>query len=220
MQSRELEVKLLAGSAAALEARAGRSTLAGCPLEGAGARLQEDTYLDSADFALLRSGLSLRLRAAGSRIRATLKEVPGPEGRAALRDRSEVELELASAPELPWTPAGEIGELTAPLLEGRLLAPVLSISTRRTKRRLLREGSPAAEMCLDAVEVRAPGEERVAARFFEVEVEDMGGGRELLLCAGEELQEEQGLAASTLSKLERGLDALGLLARLRSGEGP
>jgi inorganic triphosphatase YgiF len=73
-------------------------------------------------------------------------------------------------------------------------------------------------MVLDSVDVLAAEGEDTVGRFFEAEVEDRGMGPDRLLSAGQDLLAEHGLLPSAMSKFERGLAVLGLLARARGEE--
>ena len=216
MMEREIEVKLLAQSVELLTEIEKRTSLAGLPLTPAAQRLQEDTYFDTEDFALLRAGFSLRIRRRDDVVQATLKSVPGRDRRTLLRDRTEVEavLDPGAAPEIP---PGEIRDFVARIAGDRPLSPVVRI---RTKRHLFRLGpQPAAVLCADRAWIlRGDGGEPVDG-FLEVEVEDKGGGSAVLERAGNELMDEYGLRPSSLSKFERGLAALGLLERARGDGG-
>ena len=74
---REIEVKLLANSVELLTEIEQRSVLAGAPLTPTGERMQEDTYLDTPDFDLLRHlGFTKeQIQAAGRIIMENCREV-------------------------------------------------------------------------------------------------------------------------------------------------
>ncbi|MEN8148448.1 MAG: CYTH domain-containing protein [Planctomycetota bacterium] len=215
MMEREIEVKLLANSVELLTEIEKRTVLAGEPLTSTGERIQEDTYLDTDGFNLLRAGFSLRIRRRNGGAKATLKSVPGRDDRELLRDRTELEAEVPMDSEAP---AGTIRDVVLDLIGDVPLRPVVGIRTNRHTFRVGGAESPSAVLCADRAWV-IPGEggEPVGG-FLEVEVEDAGGGSELLRRAGHELMDEYGLRPSSLSKFERGLRTLGLLERAR-GEG-
>jgi triphosphatase len=212
---REREVKLLAMSSEQLESVTRRSVLGGLPVERRTEKVQEDTYVDTEDFRLLRAGLSLRHRRLEHGGKLTLKEVPSASDRALLRDRREVEEETASE-----TPFDEPSELLAskvmPLVGTRVLLPLVKLRTHRTVHRVGLDPEAGATLCLDRVEVL--GDDGVVAGFHEVEIEDDGLGAVALLELGQELRVAHGLQPSDLSKFERGLAARGLLAEARGEE--
>jgi inorganic triphosphatase YgiF len=213
MMEREIEVKLLAPSVELMTAIERRDRLAGVPLTSAGGRLQEDTYLDTPGFDLLRAGFSLRHRRREGVAKATLKSIPGRNDRALLRDREEIE-EPIGADRAPMAAGGRIEEVVREILGDAKPGPVVRI---RTQRRMYRLGDGAV-LCIDRAQVFPGKGGKPVDGFLEVEVEDTGGGRELLERAGHELMDEHGLGPSALSKFERGLRVLGLLERAR-GEG-
>lgn len=217
MNGRELEVKLTVDSPERLAELGRLGRLGGCPLAARGVWVQDDSYRDTEDFALFREGLSLRRRRTGARTRWTLKEILESEGRQAVCDRAEQE-EDVSGPEARPDPQGPIGRTVARVVGSRDLVAVAHLVTRRQKLDLLAGSRSVAEMCLDEVEVFA-GDGSPVGCFFEVEVEDTGGGSDVLEVAGSELLGRGGLTVSTRSKFERALSLLGLLDRARSVRG-
>jgi len=215
---REIEVKLLADSVELLAEIGQRTSLAGVPLVPTGERIQEDTYLDTSDFDLLRAGFSLRHRVRDGETKATLKSIPGRDDRTLLQDRTEIEEPIA--PEAgAMVPGGRIEEVVGAVIGDLSLRPVVRIRTDRHTFRVGPESAPGAVLCADRAWVlRGEGDEPVDG-FLEVEVEDAGGGQDLLERAGHELMDEYGLRPSSLSKFERGLMSLGLLERARGTGG-
>jgi inorganic triphosphatase YgiF len=214
---REIEVKLLAESVELLTEIEKRTVLAGEPLTPTVERLQEDTYLDTDGFDLLRAGFSLRFRRRDGSSKATLKSIPGQDDRQLLRDRTELEAEVPPDAE---TPSGPIRDVVLDLIGDVPLHPVVRIRTRRQMFAVGPVAEPAAVLCADrAWVIPGPGGEPVDG-FLEVEVEDAGGGSDLLRRAGHELMDEHGLSPSSLSKFERGLRTLGLLAKARGNSAP
>jgi CHAD domain-containing protein len=213
MGDREREIKLLAVSREQLLSLGRLPTLGGhalCPLSEAE---QEDTYFDTPDYRLFRSGLSLRHRAKAGRYRVTLKEILPPGKRPLLSDRGEWEEDIEDPSAIGST--GAIGERLAPLFAGQRIEPLAILRTRREKHVLGTPEGGTAELCLDSVEVFAPGAETPVGAFFEMEAEDRGIGPEALEVLGQELVAAHGLLPSGLSKFERGLAVRGLLAQAR-----
>jgi CHAD domain-containing protein len=206
MAAREREIKLAARAPEALEELVQEQAIAGFDLSPVEMRDQDDVYLDTEDSSLFAAGYSLRYRRRSGVLKATLKEIPGMEGRGILRDRQEIEEILGEADE----PKGAVGRALASLAGGAKLLPILRLRTRRRVRRVIASGSQVAELCLDEVEVSPGGETAEATgRFFEVEVEETGEGSKVLEAFGEALLASPHFEPSLLCKLERGLDLLG-----------
>ena len=215
MNEREREIKLLAISEEQLLALGRQVVLGGLPLSPLEESVQEDIYFDSEDFRLFRAGLSLRNRRKAGAVKATLKEVL-PAGEASLiRDRREIEESVDGASEGDGPALGSLGERVAPLLGRRELRPILRLRTQRKKAVLGTETTGTAVLCLDRVAIQSGGGGETVAHFSEVEVEDRDTRPGVLEGVGHELLADHGLLPSTISKLERGLAALGILADAR-----
>ena len=207
MAEREREIKLTVRAPGALEELARRSAIAGFALSPVETRDQHDVYLDTEDFLLFAAGYGLRYRRRSGILKATLKEISETEGRGILQDRQEIEEVLGEE----GVPKGVVGNAVASLAGDAKLLPILRLRTRRRVRQVLASGSAVAELCLDEVEVSPGGEDaEPSARFREVEVEETAAGSEVLTAVGEELLASPDFGPSLLSKLERGLDLLGL----------
>jgi len=225
---REREVKLLAVSREQLEAIASRPALAGIPLTREGETDQEDLYVDTEDFRLFRAGFSLRYRkkTSGSgtpagesaAVKVTLKDILPPTKRPLISDRRELEEVLDASALDPAAPLpGRIGAHVGPLAGSAPLRPVVRLRTKRGRCSLGDPPSGTAEVCLDRVEVLG-GDGGVAGQFYELEVEDHGIGTLALTRVGEDLERSHGFLPSHLSKFERGLAVVGLLASARGEE--
>jgi inorganic triphosphatase YgiF len=211
MEGREREIKLTARTLEALEELARQPAIAGFALSSVETRNQEDVYLDSEDFHLFAAGHALRYRRRSGILKATLKEIQGTAGRETIRDRREIEEVLGAE----GRPTGVVGDIVASLAGEAELLPILHLRTRRRVRKVFAGGSAVAELCLDEVEVsRGEGAEPLA-RFREVEVEETSEGSNALAAIGEDLLSSPQFEPSPLSKLERGLDLLGLLEPAR-----
>jgi CHAD domain-containing protein/uncharacterized protein YjbK len=212
---REREIKLLAVSAEQLEALGRSPNLGGRSLVPRDEVEQEDVYVDTEDYRLLKAGLSLRHRAREGGGKLTMKEVPSVRGRALLRDRREIEEATDGVDPFTVMP-GAVGDRVASLVGRRALEPLVRL---RTRRRRFDVGSPVgAELCLDDVQVLPVEGETPITRFYEVEIEDRGLGGDILTAIGGVLRMVHGLQPSELSKFERGLAARGLLAEVRGEE--
>jgi CHAD domain-containing protein len=125
------------------------------------------TYLDTADLALVRAGVTLRRRAGGHDAGWHLK-VPAGDG------RDEVHRPLGRTEAVPAVLLRQVLGWT----RGRDLRPVADIETTRTTRLLLDDdGTVLAEVCDDRVRGRAVGAaEPVVWREVEVELATAGPG--------------------------------------------
>ncbi len=210
MAQREREIKLAVHAPDALEELARRPAIAGFALSPVETRDQQDVYLDTEDFRLFTGGYGLRYRRRSGVLKATLKEIPGKQDRGIVQDREEIEEILGEEGVLQ----GAVGDAVASLAGDAQLLPLLRLRTRRRVRRVMAGGSAVAELCLDDVEVSPAGEEaEPSAHFREVEVEETAEGLDVLTPIGDELLACPDFEPSLVSKLERGLDLLGLLHR-------
>ena len=206
MAVREREIKLAARAPEALEALVQEPAIAGFDLSPVELRDQEDVYFDTEDFSLFAAGYSFRHRQRAGVLKATLKEIPGMEGRGALQDRGEIEEILGEAGE----PQGAVARALASLAADAKLRPILRLRTRRRVRKVSTGGSQVAELCLDEVEVSpGGGSAEAGSRFFEVEVEETREGAQVLDVLGDALLASPHFEPSLLSKLERGLRLVG-----------
>ena len=173
-------------------------------------------YYDTADLALWRSGLVLRVRAAGRR------RIVGVKTRGVVRGglvaREEVEGPLAGDAADPRraAPAALLASIVEPRLRraveraaaGRRLVPRVATQFRRSTLRL-RLGTALVELALDQGEVRA-GRTRLPIR--ELELELLSGPTRALFDVALRLAADVELRPSALGKAERGF------ARLRGTE--
>ena len=136
------------------------------------------TYVDTDDLRLVRRGVSLRRRTGEGAPRWTLKLPSGGGGLALSRREFDVE-----------TDATEVPDQLSDLIRGWVRRdPLVVVATIRTRRRLLYlvgEQGELAEVADDVVSV-VEGDEQVAARFREIEVElaPHASGDLLVLVAG------------------------------------
>jgi len=209
---REREIKLEVRAPDALEELARRPAIAGFALSPVETRDQEDLYLDTEDLLLFAAGVALRYRRRSGILKATLKEISEREGRGMLQDRREIEEVLGEG----GVPKGVVGDTVASLVGDAKLLPILRLRTRRRVRQVVASHCTVAELCLDEVEVFPAGKEAQPSdaeplgRFCEVEVEEVADGSDVLTAVGEELLASPHFGPSLLSKLERGLDLLGI----------
>ncbi|CAN5363430.1 CYTH and CHAD domain-containing protein [soil metagenome] len=132
------------------------------------------TYLDTADLALIRAGVTLRRRTGGEDAGWHLK-IPAGDG------RDEVRRPLGASHRVPAPLARAILGWT----RGRAVGPVALVETRRTTRLLLdSNGEPLAEVADDVV-LGTPEDASTTSAWREVEIELVGAGGGLLDAADE-----------------------------------
>ena len=169
-------------------------------------------YYDTADLALWRSGLVLRLRATGRR------RIVGVKTRGVVRGglvaREEVEAPLAGEASDPRraSPAALLASIGEPRLRGAIEraaagAPLVPRVTTRFQRSTLRLrlGTALAELALDRGEVHA-GRARLPIR--ELELELLAGPARALFDLALRLAADVELRPSALGKAERGFARL------------
>ena len=191
--ARETETKYEAGPDTALprlDALPGVRATRGPDLQ----QLEAD-YYDTADLRLLRAGSTLRRRQGGHDAGWHLK-LPAGGG-----SREEIRLPLGRANRVP----AELARLVQACTRGEQLVPVASITTSRQAITLLgADDAPLAEVADDQVHATATGGRREGpVQWREVEVELIGGDRDLL-DAADKLLRKAGLQRSgRTAKLER-----------------
>jgi len=198
---RELEAKLVVPDEATFAALARIARIGHLRVRQRGARLQQDTYVDTPSLRLLQAGYACRLRHVGHRAFATLKGMGSACG--ALHDREEVEQEIDN-PSIGalLRMAEPPGRLVRWLAGSEAVVPLFIVVTQRQLAMVSNGPHECFEMALDRARFFGPAGERV---LLEAELESLDGDRSLLEQAASELRRAHGLAASGLSKFERGL---------------
>ena len=160
-----------------------------------------DTYLDTAERAILASGYACRQRTQDGSALITLKGLRGAEG--AVHRREELEVLLPSEqPPAHW-PESPARDLVLQLAGDAPLIPLLGLEQTRVVRPISRGERPVAEFSLDQVRVVAGTREQT---YLELEIELAPMGTEDDLCEiVNVLEEEWGLVAQPRSKFERAL---------------
>jgi CHAD domain-containing protein len=156
------------------------------------------TYYDTADLRLARAGVTLRQRFGGDDEGWHLK-LPAldeaPEAREELHAPNDPESDL---------PPERLRDLVTVFVRRAALEPVATMTTDRAVTVVRDEaGQACAEIVDDSVV--AHDKEHVTARFREIEIEDTGGGRELVHRLGERLQAAGAVAGPFEPKLVRAL---------------
>jgi CHAD domain-containing protein len=200
----EIEIKLDADPGFALP---DLTTLPGVGSVGAAAEHQlEATYLDSADYRLIRGGSTLRRRTGGTDEGWHLKLKQPIKGDA----DSRLEIQKPLGRSVRTVPPALLG-LVRVQLRGAEVNPVALISTTRTVRELHAEdGTVLAEVADDLVSAHSLGAETTAVSWREIEVELVGGDLELLEAARRALLAAGARPSDVHSKISRALgDRLG-----------
>jgi inorganic triphosphatase YgiF len=193
------------------------------PLRPAGVHRLHSIYVDTADFALARRGIALRLRRDAGRWEATAKWSGRVDG--AVHQRPELTVPLEKRPELPFTlPDGPLrAHLTVHVMD-RPLNPILVTDVHRRLSDVLPAGAtdarPIAEMALDRVTLRAPQDGRALASYCELEIEGRAATPAEVSEITEQLRREHGLAHSELTKFGSGMSLLYGEGELRVEEPP
>lgn len=196
--SEEVELKLLA-PAGVLDKLCEAPVIVRHGRNAGAARRLESTYYDTDDRALIRHGLSLRVRRAGKTYIQTLKRAPA-NGQPFSRAEWECRVNGAG-PDLALLPIAEIG---APLdaIAPDALAPIFTTTVRRRTQRL-DFGGTIVELAFDEGAIAA-GER--SEPLSELELEVKAGDKRILYDLGLELLATAPLRLGIRSKAERGYD--------------
>ena len=167
----------------------------------------EDRYVDTTDGAMSRAGFAVRLRRSGRGTIVSVKGLARTEGAGGSVRREELEgpADLTAGP-LEW-PASDARSLVLELAGDAPLVEVVTIRQLRRKR-IVRDGDTRVELSLDEVDVVSRS--RVVDRFVELEAELVKGSEERLASLAEVLGTDRALVASSGSKLEAALAAIGV----------
>jgi CHAD domain-containing protein len=181
---------------------------AGLQIVEAGTVTQVDTYADTPDWRVHRSGYSLRLRKKRSVSEATLKSFGATfEG---LRRRREVTQNVSNGDLADLQRSeGPVGERIRAIAGPTSLAPLFEVRTRRRSFDLTLDGAVAGEVAVDETTIPL-GEGNPPARLKRVEVEVAEPFVEPLSAFVQAMSDECALHPATLSKYEAGLLSRGL----------
>ena len=201
----EIEAKFAVPDAKILRRLQTVKRLADFTLAAGQTKQVHDTYLDTADRAILAAGYACRQRVQAKGTLITLKGLGGTEG--AIHRREELEILLPEAlPPAEW-PESPTRERVLQLVGRGQLVPLFELRQTRTVRPLRHNRQLVAEMSLDEVHLTIKDEER---SYFELEVELAPQGTESLLAEiATHLQDEWDLKPEPKSKFERALESLG-----------
>ncbi len=208
----ELEAKLLASGEGTLRAIARLAQIGDyCVTVRDTVRLHS-LYLDTNELALARQGIALRLRRCGRRWEATIKWEGSSDQE--IHERPELTVPLRGRPRTPFElTQPELYEHLAARVAGRALRTVLVSDIRRTRLNVetidAEPGSePLVEIALDRVHLHGPQPDEPVTRYYEVEVERIGGQRKDVVQIAGFLRTRFGLYPSTESKFARGIALL------------
>jgi len=166
-----------------------------------------DTYFDTADWRIGRSGHVLRVRNRAGRGEVTLKGLAQSD--AGLRRRLEVTEPLPAGGVGALGINGPVGWRLRALAGKRPLQPILEVRTRRRPFDLRVSGETVAEAALDET-IIVVGSVHQPVRLQRVEVEVVPAWVERFEAFVDALRRECGLQPAALSKFEAGLLAAGL----------
>ena len=172
-----------------------------------GAERLVDTYLDTEDWRMARSGHVLRVRHRAGRGDVTMKDdAPASSG---LRRRLEVTERLPEGGVAALGSGGPVGWRVRALAGRRPLVHVLEVRTRRRPFDLYVADERVAEVALDETTIVVSGDHH-PVRLQRVEIEAVPSWVGPLTPLVDTLQRECGLRPATLSKFEAGLLAAGV----------
>ena len=206
----EIEWQLAAGDLAAVRRWLGAGVpTVGLRMEPLPPQSLRDTYLDTADWRVLRAGFALRVRREGAHAEATLKSLRS--ARADRAERREITEALTDGAAGPERSEGPVGSWLRRTLGRAVLRPLFIAHTHR-ERFAARQGVPTGqlgEIALDETELLdAAG--RPLERLHRVEVELIEGSPEALLPLVEALCGACGLEPARENKFAAGLRAAAL----------
>lgn len=178
----------------------------GAGLAGAGAQLGEPAvhdlvavYYDTADLRLAADRVALRRRTGGHDAGWHVKRYPAGAG----DERNEVQLPAGRTSAVPSAVAAEVRSVT----RGGQLRPMVRIVTRRTERPLVgADGTVLALLADDEVSTELVADPAAAQRWRELEVELVGGDRDLLKKVDKRLRKAGARRSADPAKLARALD--------------
>jgi CHAD domain-containing protein len=197
----ETEAKFALPDREAFERLQAVEHLAGYVLSAHQVTRVRDTYLDTADRAVLAAGYACRVRRQEDGLLVTLKGLGGAEGPIHRREEWEVALEEEQPPS-QW-PEGPVRELVLEVVGDAPLFPLFELEQTRSVRLIQENDRLIAEMSLDDVRLTVEGMQHA---YYELEVELLPDGTAddlaaITVC----LLEEWGLQPVSRSKFERAL---------------
>jgi len=166
-----------------------------------------DTYMDTEDWRVSRSGYVLRMRRYGTTVEATLKDTSSAND--GLRKRTEITEAISGEGMQALGSEGPVGRRVRALAGNRPLRQVLEVRTTRRPHELMVGEEAVAEVALDETVINA-GEGQRPVRLRRVEVEVVPRWVDALGTLVDGLRDSCGLQPAALSKFEAGVLAGGL----------
>jgi triphosphatase len=175
-----------------------------------GARVRnEDLYLDTFEWSLMKKGMALRFRRCDGRPFYTLKSVGTMKDGVA--DRFELEIAVRDDPPDPAVvTAKKIKDLVDPVIRPRRLIEQIMVRTERRTFDIAKEDGTRIELAFDTTRFQARGlnAKRTAPRLHEMEAELLHGGPEELNSISRLVTSEFACRPSAKSKLETAIERL------------
>lgn len=208
---KETEYKFLLQKPGADKAVLDSLRSAGCLVESRRKISQEDLYLDTFDWKLLRRGLTLRLRRVNGKNFYTLKNLGKiADGRA---ERREIESEVKQNVRDPADVSSEeILREIADIIYPRRLMGQLAVRTEREPCNVISPDGTEAQIGFDSAGFQARGFNKPhrANRLFEMEIELQKGTPVGLESIATKIAKTFDLPPSPKSKLETAIERLGI----------
>lgn len=206
----EIEWQLAAEDLAAVRRWLGASAkLSGLSMDPLPPQALRDTYLDTADWRVLRAGFALRLRREGASAEATLKSLRS--ARSDRAERREITERLPGGSIAAEQMSGSLGSWLHSTLGSAVLRPLFIAHTHR-ERLAVRQGPSGGqigEIALDETRL-FDADQRPLEWLRRVEVELTAGRPEALLPLVEALRGACGLEPARENKFAAGLRAAAL----------
>ncbi len=200
----EIEAKFLVNDNDTFRALSNVDVIAGFRLSSPVNKLLKDTYYDTADRAIYKSGNSFRRRIKGDKFIYTLKELGSSED--SIHRRSETEIVLDEDIPFGQWDEGPMKEMLISIIGSASPEWLFDVNHERIDRNLMDEERKVAQLSLDDVHVICDGKD---AHYLEAEIELSSGGLEKeLLRMVQALEDEYELRPGNLSKFETGLQVL------------
>ncbi len=169
----------------------------------------DDLYLDTFEWTLLKSGLALRFRRVDGRQFYTMKSVGTmTEGVA---DRFELEIPVGrEIPDPTVVPVKQVRSRVDPVIWPRKLIEQVKVRTDRRTFTLTSRGGTRIELAFDSTRFQARGlnARQTAARLYELEAELIRGGAGELTRIARHVTERFACCPSEKSKLETAMERL------------
>jgi inorganic triphosphatase YgiF len=166
--------------------------------------IQQNTYFDTEDGRIRLAHHALRVRTIGNKMIASFK---GPTRIVdAVHERNEWEVEIGGDPSPASWPPSEARTRALAMVGTERLQPIVRIHTVRRHIRVILNGSPIADLCLDEGTISAEGR-RIPFRELEIESAPEASRSEFDALVNR-IESEQKLVAEPKSKFARGLELL------------